>query len=226
MFCLYALLMILGAYLLGSVNFAIIITRRLSSRDIRELGTGNPGTANVGRNFGKGWGALVYFLDLAKGMVPLLLGKIVLFPGDSPREYVVLAAVGIAAIAGHCRPVFHRFKGGGGIATSMGVFFFFIPVEFFASVLLGFTAAMLFLRQVRFRLGQWTPILFVTITPFLTLALNWLFDVPLFSHISIGGHPWYMLAGIFLTSFFILGMNLSFLKNRVTEMQGGGAGGH
>jgi hypothetical protein len=63
-------------------------------------------------------------------------------------------------------------------------------------------------------MGQWTPILFVTLTPFLTLALNWV-RVPLWGHVSIGGHPWWVLAGTFLTSFFVMGMNLRFLARKL-----------
>jgi acyl-phosphate glycerol 3-phosphate acyltransferase len=208
------LLLIPAAYLYASLNWAILITRRTRGVDIRTLGTGNPGAANVGRNVGRGWGALVYFLDLSKSLLPLAAGRLWLFPGSGPWDYAALLATGIAAVAGHCRSVFHRFRGGGGIATSMGVYLFFVPVEFMASVLLGFAGASCLKSRVRFFMGQWTPILFVTLTPFLTLAFNWL-RVPLRGRVSIGGHPWWVLAGTFLTSLFVLAMNWKFLARKL-----------
>lgn len=114
-----------ASYLFGSVNYAILITRRVAGVDIRSLGTRNAGTANVGRNAGKLWAALVLLLDILKGLIPLLLAKSFLFPGSGWRDTLALFAVGIAAVGGHCRPVFHRFKGGGGIATSLGIYFLF-----------------------------------------------------------------------------------------------------
>jgi glycerol-3-phosphate acyltransferase PlsY len=211
---LFRLLLPAAAYLYASVNWAIPIARWVRGVDIRSLGTGNPGAANIGRNVGKGWGALVYFLDLSKSLLPLAAGRLWLFPGSGPWDYAVLLATGIAAIAGHCRSVFHGFRGGGGISTSMGVYLFFVPAEFMASVLLGFAGASCLRSRVRFVMGQWTPILFVTLTPFLTLALNWV-RVPLWGHVSIGGHPWWVLAGTFLTSFFVMGMNLRFLARKL-----------
>jgi glycerol-3-phosphate acyltransferase PlsY len=209
------LLLVPAAYLYASLNWAILITRRVRGVDIRRLGTGNPGAANVGRNLGTHWGALVYFLDLSKSLLPLAAGRLWLFPGAGPWDYAALALTGIAAIAGHCRSVFHGFRGGGGISTSMGVFLFFIPVEFVASVLLGFGAAMSLQRRVRFPMGQWTPILFVALAPLLTLALNWTVRVPLWGRVSIGGHPWWEVAGTFAFSFFILAMNWNFLGRKL-----------
>jgi acyl-phosphate glycerol 3-phosphate acyltransferase len=214
----YAAALAAASYLYASINWAVLVTRRVLGQDIRTLGTGNPGTANVGRHLGRGWGALVYFLDLSKGLLPLFAGRLLLFGRFTPWSVAVLGLTGIAAIAGHCRPIFYRFRGGGGIVTAMGVFLFFIPVEFFASVLLGFAAAMSFRRRVRFAVGQWTPILFLTITPFLTLALNRALRIPLGGGWSVGGHPWYLLVVLFATSFFILGMNLRFMMSRAEEI--------
>ncbi len=211
---MFRLLLLPAAYLYGSMNWAILVTRRVRGADICQLGTGNPGAANVGRQLGRGWGALVYFLDLSKSLFPLLAGRLWLFPGPGPWDYAALLAAGIAAIAGHCRSVFHGFRGGGGISTSMGVYLFFVPVEFVASVLLGFGGAIGLKSRVRFPMGQWTPILFVTLTPFVTLALNWV-RVPLWGRVSIGGHPWWVLAGTFLTSLFVLAMNLRFLVRKL-----------
>ena len=69
--------------------------------------------------------------------------------------------------------------------------------------------------RVRFPLGQWTPILFVTLTPFLTLALNWAVRVKLWGRVTLGGHPWWVVAGTFATSLFVLAMNLRFLARKL-----------
>ena len=212
------LLLIPAAYLYASLNWAILIARRVRGVDIRRLGTGNPGAANTARNLGTGWGALVYFLDLSKSLLPMAAGRLWLFPGSGPWDYAALLATGIAAIAGHCHSVFHGFRGGGGISTSMGVYLLFIPVEFMASVLLGFGAAMGLKARVRFPMGQWTPILFVTLTPFLTLALNWV-RVPLWGRVSIGGHPWWVVVGTFVFSLFIMVMNRRLLSRKLDRSE-------
>jgi acyl-phosphate glycerol 3-phosphate acyltransferase len=212
---MFRLLLLPAAYLYASINWAILLTRRLRGRDIRALGTGNPGAANVGRQMGRPWGALVYFLDLSKSLIPLAAGRLWLFPGNGPWDFAALALAGLAAIAGHCRPVFHGFRGGGGIATSMGVFLFFVPVEFLASVLLAFGAAMVFHHRLRFPMGQWTPILFVILTPLLTLALNWTVRLPLWGRLTVGGHPWWVPAGVPAFSLFLLALNWRLLARKL-----------
>lgn len=214
------ILPLLLAYLSGSVNYAIIVTRLLTGKDIRTVGNKNPGTANVGRSIGKGWAAVVFFLDLGKGLGPMILSRLVFFPGETYWEYFLVAAVGIAAIAGHCKPVFFQFRGGGGIATSIGVYSFFIPAELFLCMLSGFLVVMLFIKRVRFPIGQWVPILFIALTPFVTLILNFFVDLPLFAGRTLGGHPWYVLVIAFALSFFILGMNFAFMGDRLREIEG------
>ena len=212
------LLLIIVAYLSGSLNYAILITRLDTGRDIRTMGNKNPGTANVGRSIGKGWAAIVFFLDVAKGLGPMILSRYVFFPGDTWWEYFIIAAVGIAAITGHCKPLFFQFRGGGGIATSIGVYAFFIPVELLLCLVFSYVVVMLFIKRVRFRVGQWVPILFVSITPFVTLLLSFFVDLPLFARCSLGGHPWYVVVIVFILSLFILGMNFSFMGYRLREI--------
>ncbi|UCF96360.1 MAG: glycerol-3-phosphate acyltransferase [Spirochaetaceae bacterium] len=211
MIYLFVPLLLILAYLSGSVNYAIIVTRLVTGRDIRTMGNKNPGTANVGRSVGKGWAGLVFFLDVAKGLGPMILSRSLFFPGDNYWDFFIVAAVGIAAITGHCKPLFFQFRGGGGIATSIGVYAFFIPAELLLCLIVAFVIALLFIRGVRFRVGQGVPILFVSITPFATLVLNFFVDLPLFAGRSLGGHPWYILVIAFVLSFFIIGMNSSFV---------------
>ena len=205
------------AYLSGSVNYAIIVTRLAAGRDIRELGNRNPGTANVARSIGKGWAALVFFADLLKGLLPMLLARWLFFAEGGAPQTLALTAIGIAAITGHCKPLFFGFRGGGGIATSVGVYLFFIPAELVVSMLLGFALVMLFVKKARFRMGRWIPMMFVAISPFLTLAMSLLVDVPLFGGLRIGGHPWHEVAAVFAVSFFLLGMNWRLLAGTFQE---------
>lgn len=217
-YILPALLFIGLGYISGSVNYAIIITRIVKGVDIRTIGNNNPGTSNVVRNVGKGWGVLVGFLDGMKGFIPILIARIFVFKGDTNADFIILYLIGMAAVTGHCKPVFYGFDGGGGIGTMQGVSLFFIPVEFIVSLIIGGLIVIFFFKNVKFRYGQWTPIMFVTLTPFLTLALNRIVYIPLFAHISIGGHPAGVVAGAFAMSFLILFFNISFLKSRKEEL--------
>jgi glycerol-3-phosphate acyltransferase PlsY len=215
---IYAVLLPVLGYLSGSVSYAVVVTRLVAGKDVRTLGNRNPGTANVGRSIGKGWAAVVFFLDVAKGLGPMILSRRLFFPGESWGEYFAVAAVGAAAIAGHCKPLFFGFRGGGGIATSIGVYAFFIPGELLLSMLAAFLGAIFFIKRVRFRIGQWVPILFVCLTPFAALSLNSLVDLHLFAGRSLGGHPWYVLAIAFFLSVFILGFNIPFMGQRLREI--------
>jgi acyl phosphate:glycerol-3-phosphate acyltransferase len=211
---------IIVSYLSGAVNYAIIVTRLVTGKDIRTLGNFNPGSSNVLRMVGKGWGILVGFLDGFKGMAPLIIARLWLYPGDSAADMGSLYTMGIAAVVGHCRPVFYGFKGGGGIGTMLGVSLFFVPAEFLFSMLAGGLVSIRFFGKTEHKFTQWTPIMFVVLTPFVTLATSRFIDVPLFAHIGIGGHPWSVVAGAFAMSFLLLWLNRSFMKKRAVEYKG------
>ena len=216
---LVPLLASLVGYLSGSVNYAIIVTKAVTGGDIREMGNHVPGMSNVLRTVGKKWGALVCALDALKGLVPLVLARAFLFPADASYDFGCLYLVGIAAVLGHCKPLFHGFRGGGGIATFLGVSLFFVPVEFLFSMLVGGLVSMRFFKKAEHMFTQWTPVMFTILTPFVTLATTLWLDIPLFLHLSIGGHPWTVAAGAFVMSFMLLGLNTKFMKRRATEYQ-------
>ncbi|MEM9110893.1 MAG: glycerol-3-phosphate 1-O-acyltransferase PlsY [Planctomycetota bacterium] len=126
------LLFLLGAYLLGSVCFALLLGR-LNGIDIREHGSGNVGATNVGRVLGKKWGIACFFLDLGKGLVPVLgygfaAGLITSEDALGAVPMLRWLAVGVAAVIGHVFPLFLKFKGGKGVATSAGALLGFWPV--------------------------------------------------------------------------------------------------
>ena len=210
--------LILG-YLSGAVNYAIIVTRLVAGKDIRKIGNMNPGTSNVVREVGAFWGVLVGLLDAVKGVVPVLIARLVFLQGDTALEFFILYCIGIAAVLGHCLPVYHGFKGGGGIGTMQGVSLFFIPVEYLVSMLIGGSIVLIGVKKVKYRMGRWTPIMFVTLCPFVTLATTLWIDIPLFAHISIGGHSWGMVAGVFAMSLTILALNLGLLKESGNELK-------
>lgn len=107
-------------YFLGSIDFAVLAARR-AGVDIYSEGSGNPGASNVSRVIGRRAGAMVLVADLLKGVVAAGIGELV---GGS--ELVAFAAGG-AAVVGHCFPVWHRFRGGKGVATTVGVLLWTIP---------------------------------------------------------------------------------------------------
>ena len=116
---LYSVLAVLAAYLIGSLSFAVIVSRAMGLRDPRSYGSGNPGATNVLRSGSKAAAVLTLVLDALKGFVPVLLADRFGAPfgiGDG-----VVALVGLAAFVGHLWPVLFRFRGGKGVATAAGV---------------------------------------------------------------------------------------------------------
>lgn len=112
-------------YIVGSINFATIIAA-IKNKNIKELGSGNPGTMNMLRSVGKFWGCLTFVLDCAKGIAFGLVGMFVF------KQYSALAmyVLGFATVLGHVFSCFSKFKGGKGVATSLGAFAVISPIAF------------------------------------------------------------------------------------------------
>ncbi|TAN66932.1 MAG: glycerol-3-phosphate 1-O-acyltransferase [Methylobacter sp.] len=104
-----------AAYLIGSISSAIIICRMMGLPDPREQGSGNPGATNVMRIGGKKAAAITLLGDSLKGLIPVYAANVLGLPAE------LVAATGLAAFIGHLYPVFFGFKGGKGVATSVGV---------------------------------------------------------------------------------------------------------
>jgi glycerol-3-phosphate acyltransferase PlsY len=108
------------SYLLGSVPFGLLIART-HGKDLRAVGSGNIGATNVSRALGKKWAIVCFVLDVLKGLIPMLVtARFITLPPTS-RHLTLWLAVGCAAILGHIFPVYLKFKGGKGVATSLGV---------------------------------------------------------------------------------------------------------
>ena len=117
----YPTLAAIGAYLIGSLSFAVIVSRLMGLNDPRTYGSGNPGATNVLRSGNKAAAVLTLLLDALKGYVPVMLVQ--RWGGDHGLGDATLALVGLAAFIGHLWPVFFRFRGGKGVATAAGVLF-------------------------------------------------------------------------------------------------------
>jgi len=119
MTALYGVLAVLAAYLIGSVSFAVVVSKAMGLADPRSYGSKNPGATNVLRTGNRAAAALTLLGDAAKGLVAVLLAKALAARfgfGDG-----TIALVALAAFVGHLFPVFHRFEGGKGVATAAGV---------------------------------------------------------------------------------------------------------
>lgn len=114
-----------AAYVVGSIDFAVIVAR-MHGVDIHDVGSGNPGASNVLRSIGKFPAAMVLLGDTMKGVVGAAMGMIAAGTTDTVTQWAFLA--GLCAVIGHCYPVFHRFKGGKGVATGLGVLVFTVPI--------------------------------------------------------------------------------------------------
>jgi len=118
-------LALLAAYVVGSIDFAVIVAR-MHGVDIHQAGSGNPGTSNVLRTLGRVPAAMVLVGDMLKGTVGAAMGMVASGVSDPMGPWAF--AAGFAAVVGHCYPVFHKFKGGKGVATGAGVLLFTVPL--------------------------------------------------------------------------------------------------
>jgi glycerol-3-phosphate acyltransferase PlsY len=122
---LLAILLIVGAYLLGAIPFGLLIGLARGV-DIREQGSRNIGATNAGRVLGRKWGYLCLVLDVLKGLAPALCASLLIHPGPVTGGRVDTAllirlAVALAAVLGHVYPIYLGFRGGKGVATTVGV---------------------------------------------------------------------------------------------------------
>lgn len=114
------------AYLIGSINFSVIISTRMAGFDLREKGSGNAGTTNVLRTVGKKAAVITLICDILKGVISILLAKLIGniwqdLDGALLDGALLVQLAGIFVVIGHTFPVFFKFKGGKGVATSLGV---------------------------------------------------------------------------------------------------------
>lgn len=168
---IYIIVLII-AYLIGSINFSIILSKKIAGFDLREKGSGNAGTTNMLRTVGKKAALLTLVCDILKGVVPVLLAILIgnisnRFGAEVRVEYLAQIA-GVATIIGHTFPIFFKFKGGKGVASSLGLILIInwqigLICLVFALLIMAVTrmvslgsisAAVLFLVLTIFRVGE------------------------------------------------------------------------
>jgi glycerol-3-phosphate acyltransferase PlsY len=148
--------LILAAYLIGSIPFSFVVVKLMSGKDVREHGSGNVGATNVARTAGRIAGVLALLLDIAKGWGAVMVARWIVDlpswpfgPGPEPwqmREmWIVLA--GLLAVLAHMFPVWLRFHGGKGVATSAGVILALDPIVLLGAILV-FAIVLLVFRYV------------------------------------------------------------------------------
>ncbi len=129
-----AVITVIGAYLLGSINFAVIFTRCFTNSDVRDFGSGNAGTTNAMRVGGVLPGVLTFACDILKGFVACYVGRVMFgyIASNSSALYAVpiygAYLCGVACILGHVFPIFFDFKGGKGVAVSVGIYLVCCPI--------------------------------------------------------------------------------------------------
>jgi len=147
-----------GAYLFGNISFGVILSKTLFKTDVRNMGSGGTGATNVMRNFGTKWGMVIMFIDIFKGAIPTIIAGLAFGGLGHGNAHAVIAmyACALSTIAGHCFPVFMGFRGGKGIATTIGAFAVINPwsIPWFA---------LCFLFGIYFDYASIAAILYVTV---------------------------------------------------------------
>ncbi len=148
-----ALVTVVAAYLIGSISFAVIFAKSFLKKDVRELGSGNAGATNVLRNAGVLPGLLTFVCDALKGFAASYMGYAIFdyihTETGSAWSYAIYGAYicGAACMLGHILPVFFEFKGGKGVATSVGIFAVCCPIAIIVGLIV-FALCIIFTKYV------------------------------------------------------------------------------
>ncbi len=114
-------IMAIIAYAIGSVNFSVIISRKVAGFDVRDTGSGCAGTTNMLRSVGKKAALLTFLLDITKGIVAILVSLLIGFIIKSANVTILVEIAALSVVIGHTFPIFFEFRGGKGVATSLAV---------------------------------------------------------------------------------------------------------
>ena len=115
------ILMALIAYFIGSINFSVLISKKIAGFDVREKGSGNAGSTNVLRTVGKKAAALTLVCDILKGVVAVLISLLIGVIAKNSSKAILVEIAALFVVIGHTYPIFFGFKGGKGVATSLGI---------------------------------------------------------------------------------------------------------
>ena len=130
------LLLVLASYLAGSIPFGLMIGRAVKGIDLRQHGSGNIGATNAGRVLGKKWGFICLGLDALKGLLPVWLLPKLLFDAADPALPHLVVLAGVSTIVGHMFSCWLGFRGGKGVATSLGVVSMLSPFGMLAALMM------------------------------------------------------------------------------------------
>lgn len=150
----------LAGYLIGSLSFAVIVSRLFGLADPRSYGSGNPGATNVLRSGHKGAAILTLLFDALKAYIPVLLAR------HWGLDEVTVTLIGLGAFIGHLWPVFFRFEGGKGVATAAGALLAYDPV------MGGLSLAVWLLMAVVFRYSSLASLAAAVAAPLIQIALH------------------------------------------------------
>ena len=198
---LYLLVFLILSYLIGSFSFSIVLTKIIKHQDIRNLGSGNAGATNTFRVLGPKFGLLVALLDISKAFFPTLF-FIHFFDGNTLYAFIA----GFGVVLGHVFPLYHKFKGGKGIACATGLCLALFPFSIIACLIIFF--AILFSSGY----VSLSSIIVAILLPFFYLGEILLIQNKVFDYNSII----ILVIIIFLVSFVIYKhkQNIIRLKNR------------
>ena len=113
--------MVIIAYAIGSINFSVILSKKMAGFDIREKGSGNAGSTNMLRSVGKKAALITLLCDILKGIVSILISILIGNIFKDLNKALLVQIAGLAVVIGHTFPVFFKFKGGKGVATALGI---------------------------------------------------------------------------------------------------------
>ena len=169
--CLFAAVVALVSYLLGSVSFAVIVSRIGAKDDVRNHGSGNAGMTNILRSYGKKMAAFTAIGDFGKGVIAVALGRIIFsLAGIQGIDAGYIA--GLFVILGHLYPLFFGFKGGKGVLTSLGAAVIVSPIPFL--VIAGIAIPTVFAVKI----VSLISIIGFALYPFVVVAVDLLLDKP------------------------------------------------
>jgi glycerol-3-phosphate acyltransferase PlsY len=181
------ILLIVAAYVVGSIPFSFLVAKIFAGKDVRELGSGNVGATNVARTAGRWAGILALLLDIAKGWGAVVIARYIVARPEWPFDAGVMAwesrefwiaLAGLIAVLGHMFPAWLRFHGGKGVATAAGVFLALAPITIAAGIIV-FAIVVLVSR-------------YVSLASIVTAAA-----IPLFFRFLVDGAPfWHIVMSI------------------------------
>ena len=170
------LLVVIIAYLIGSIPFGYLVVRAKGGGDVRDTGSGGTGATNVSRRAGKAAGVVTLVLDALKGALAVIIARLML---NADNTEWLIAAAAIAVIVGHIFPVWLAFRGGKGVATGVGVFLMLVPMAVLFAALI-FVAVVALTKYVSLGsilaaatipLFVWLFVLEVDLKPLLTASI-------------------------------------------------------